>query len=227
MCALEHSLVFQVQDRNTGRFIKGSRVAAWPFHVILNLRLALRRAKSKEPLIQEVGNGWYIGGWPPTEAALPKGDLSVVDCTSEYPRTFERPYICLPTWDTQGYFRLLRRHRSAECLLVLHVQAFCPGGAYVTLTAEVHTGVAASDVKRGVEFALQQRRLGRAVLVHCAHGHGRSAQVLIASMVMAGDAASIDAALSTLQAARPKCKLNRLQRSNLEEYLSSVDPPKH
>lgn len=109
----------------------------------------------------------------------------------------------------------------------LQLQASCSGSACVTLTACVHSGVAASEVKRGVEFALQQRRLGRAVLVHCAHGHGRSAQVLIASMVMAGDAANIDAALSTLQATRPKCKLNRLQRSNLEEYLSSVDPPKH
>lgn len=91
-----------MQDRMSGRFRKGSRVAILPFHALLHLRLAIRRSKSKEPLIQEVANGWYIGGWPYTEAALPKGDLSVVDCTSEYPRTFERPYICLPTWDTQG-----------------------------------------------------------------------------------------------------------------------------
>lgn len=90
-----------------------------------------------------------------------------------------------------------------------------------------YTGVAPKDVGKGVDFALQQRRLGRAVLVHCAHGHGRSAQVLIAAMVMAGDAPNIDSALSTLQAARPKCKLNKCQRANLEVYLSSVDPPKH
>lgn len=63
--------------------------------------------------------------------------------------------------------------------------------------------------------------------MHCAHGHGRSAQVLLAAMVMAGDAATIDAGLTALQATRPKCKLNRVQRANLEEYLSSVDPPKH
>lgn len=74
----------------------------WPFHALLHMRLAVRRAKSKEPLIQEVGNGWYIGGWPYDEQALPKGELSVIDCTSEYQRSFDRPYLCLPTWDTQG-----------------------------------------------------------------------------------------------------------------------------
>jgi hypothetical protein len=58
--------------------------------------------RTTEPLIQAVGDGWYIGGWPASAKALPQEECSVIDCTSEYPRTHDRPYICLPTWDTQG-----------------------------------------------------------------------------------------------------------------------------
>lgn len=118
-----------MQDRTSGRFRQGARVTIWPFHVLLHLRLAVRRAKSKEPLIQEIGNGWYIGGWPYTEDALPKGDLSVIDCTSEYQRTFDRPYMCLPTWDTQGSIQ--SPHLHGQCvpkpaILALPAQA-CDG----------------------------------------------------------------------------------------------------
>lgn len=85
-------------------------------------------------------------------------------------------------------------------------------------------GVSASNVKRAVDFAMEQRRLGRAVLVHCAHGHGRSAEVLLACMIVCGESgfASIDTGLQSIQAARPKVKLNPVQRRNLEKYLSTV-----
>lgn len=78
------------------------------------------------------------------------------------------------------------------------------------------------NVARGVDFALEQRRLGRAVLVHCAHGHGRSAQVLLAAMIAAGVYKTHQEGLRALQAKRPKCKLNRAQRNNLEAYLSKA-----
>lgn len=82
-------------------------------------------------------------------------------------------------------------------------------------------GVSSRDVATGVEFALQQRRLGRAVLVHCAHGHGRSAEVLLACMMAEGIYGSHDEGLAAFQKLRPKCKLNGVQRRNLEAYLAS------
>jgi protein-tyrosine phosphatase len=54
------------------------------------------------------------------------------------------------------------------------------------------TGVSPSNIKKAVDFALEQRRLGRAVLVHCAHGHGRSAGVILACMIVAGEIDTID-----------------------------------
>lgn len=85
----------------------GTRLIGWPFFGILHLRLAVRRSRSKEPILQRVGEGWYIGGWPPSKEIIPEGPLSIIDCTNEYQRTVERPYICLPTWDTQGATRSL------------------------------------------------------------------------------------------------------------------------
>ena len=39
------------------------------------------------------------------------------------------------------------------------------------------------QIEQGVQWALQQRAAGRPVLVHCAHGHGRSATVLAAILI--------------------------------------------
>lgn len=162
----------------------GTRLIGWPFFGILHLRLAVRRSRSKEPILQRVGEGWYIGGWPPSKEIIPEGPLSIIDCTNEYQRTVERPYICLPTWDTQG--------------------------------------VNASNIKKAVDFALEQRKLGRAVLVHCAHGHGRSAGVILACMIVAGDVQTIEEGLRQIQEVRPKVKLNGMQRRNLQKYLTTV-----
>lgn len=60
------------------------------------------------------------------------------------------------------------------------------------------TGVSPSNIKKAVDFAQEQRRLGRAVLVHCAHGHGRSAGVILACMIVAGDIENIEEGVQLL-----------------------------
>lgn len=64
----------------------------------------VQRRKSTEPLYNQLpGMQLYIGGWPEQTAWLPDGKPSVLDVTCELPRTqFSSPYLCLPTWDTQG-----------------------------------------------------------------------------------------------------------------------------
>ena len=89
-------------------------------------------------------------------------------------------------------------------------------------TAHHCAGVTADNIRRGVAFALQQREQGRAVLVHCAHGHGRSAEVLLACMIASGLYKSHQEGLLAYQRLRKKCKLNASQRRNLEQYLASV-----
>jgi hypothetical protein len=115
-----------LQDRQSGHFRAGARPLAWPFHLFLHIRIHLRRMKSKEPLFQKIEDGWYISGWPPSPEALPnEGELCVIDCTSEFPRTHERPYLCLPTWDTQGL--------SSQALQTIQIVGFAHANAWLSI----------------------------------------------------------------------------------------------
>ena len=42
------------------------------------------------------------------------------------------------------------------------------------------------QIDRGTKWALEQRAAGRPVLVHCAHGHGRSLVLMCAILVVSG-----------------------------------------
>jgi protein-tyrosine phosphatase len=69
-----------------------------------------------------------------------------------------------------------------------------------------------------VLFAQSQKQLGRPVLVHCAHGHGRSTVVLCAFMVAEGMAPTFLDALAMVKTKRPKAKLNPRQVAALVEW---------
>lgn len=80
-------------------------------------------------------------------------------------------------------------------------------------------------IERGVRWGVKQRRSGRHVLVHCAHGHGRSASVLCAALVREGAAPSWQAAERLLQRHRPRVHLNAWQRSCLAEWEARYERP--
>ncbi|KAI3436780.1 hypothetical protein D9Q98_006191 [Chlorella vulgaris] len=58
--------------------------------------------------------------------------------------------------------------------------------AYLNLSVWDTHAPSVPQIEQGVQWALQQRSAGRPVLVHCAHGHGRSATVLGAILVAEG-----------------------------------------
>ncbi|KXZ48747.1 hypothetical protein GPECTOR_25g331 [Gonium pectorale] len=78
-----------------------------------------------------------------------------------------------------------------------------------------------SQVDRGVAFAMAERSLGRPVYVHCAHGHGRSALLLLACLLEARQVGSCEEGLALLQAVRPRVRLNARQRLALEAWACS------
>jgi hypothetical protein len=49
-----------------------------------------------------------------------------------------------------------------------------------------HAGPAVRQIDRGIKWALEQRAAGRPVLVHCAHGHGRSLVLMCAILIVSG-----------------------------------------
>ena len=75
-----------------------------------------------------------------------------------------------------------------------------------------------TQIDRGVNWALEQRSAGRPVLVHCAHGHGRSLVVMCAVLVVNGQAGDFLEAYMMVKAARPKVRLNGRQHRALVEW---------
>ena len=61
--------------------------------------------------------------------------------------------------------------------------------------------------------------------MHCAHGHGRSAEVLLACMIASGLYKTHQEGLAAYKLLRKKCKLNTMQLRHLEAYLASVNAP--
>jgi hypothetical protein len=82
-------------------------------------------------------------------------------------------------------------------------------------------GVPASpeQIEKGATFALDAKKEGGDILVHCAHGRGRSTTLMCACLVKAGLFETWQEALEHgIQPKRPVCKLNRRMRQVLTQW---------
>lgn len=84
-----------------------------------------------------------------------------------------------------------------------------------------------TQLEEAANFAVQARRHGD-VLVHCAHGRGRSTTVMCACLVKAGLFKTwLEAFEEGIQPFRPCCKLNRRMRQALAQWQSLYVDKKH
>ena len=65
-------------------------------------------------------------------------------------------------------------------------------------------GFTVEQLDAGSQWALQQRKEGRTVYVHCAYGHGRSCTMLCACLTAAGVFPNFVAAFRHIQEVRPR-----------------------
>ncbi len=153
-----------------------------------------KATKVTVPVASEVQPGWWVGGCYANQ--LDKQWAGVVDLTVEFPercRSNTLRYICLPTWDGVPC--------SPEQLE--KAATFC-----IEAREEWN-----QSKKRGVVEGEPQ------ILVHCAHGRGRSTTVMCAALVKMGLYANYEEALEKgIQPGRPCCKLNSMMRKNLAEW---------
>lgn len=75
------------------------------------------------------------------------------------------------------------------------------------------------DYDRAVAKALEWRRAGTPVLVHCAYGHGRSVAVVVAVLLHEGHAATPADALRIVQRVRPRARMTPGQRAFVERVF--------
>lgn len=84
-------------------------------------------------------------------------------------------------------------------------------------------GVPASpdQIEEAANFAVAAKRQGGDVLVHCAHGRGRSTTIMCACLVKAGLFPTWEEAFEKgIKPGRPCCKLNRRMTQNLTAWQS-------
>lgn len=90
------------------------------------------------------------------------------------------------------------------------------------------TAPTVAQFRRATDFLAEHRRQGRAVVVHCAFGVGRSTTMMIAAMRRLGLCESVDEGLALIRRKRSVCKLNSLMRAALAEWegeLSKLADP--
>ncbi|KAJ4799376.1 hypothetical protein LUZ62_050622 [Rhynchospora pubera] len=88
-----------------GSFPVWSKVIFAPFLIFIRIFVPVRRFKRREPLYTEISDGLYVGGWPTSLEDLPPGEISVIDCTCELPKSRAldgKAYLCVATWDTRA-----------------------------------------------------------------------------------------------------------------------------
>jgi len=155
-----------------------------------------KSTKVTVPVASEVQPGWWVGGCYSNQ--LNKQWAGVVDLTVEFPercRSNTLRYLCLPTWD------------GVPC--------------------------SPEQLEKAANFCIEAREewnqlkirgevVGEPqILIHCAHGRGRSTTVMCAALVKMGLFANYEEALEKgIRPNRPCCKLNSLMRKNLAEWQS-------
>jgi len=146
------------------------------------------------PVASEVQPGLWVGGVFSDQ--LNKQWAGVIDATSEFPERCRQStvkYMCLPTWDGVP--------ASPDQLEV--------AAQFVVEARENWKSLAEKGEVEGEPH----------VLVHCAHGRGRSTTIMCAAMVKLGLFPSYEQALEKgIRPARPVCKLNKMMRDALSEW---------
>jgi hypothetical protein len=119
----------------------------------------------------------------------------------------------------------LTRGIKLSCVIDLAAEfveapAFQSATCYQSLP--VLDGMSATQDQLRVAVGLIDRFKNQGVMVHCALGHGRSAQVVCAYLLYTGTAQSVEHAISLVAKIRPGVGLNNAQISGLEVFHKSL-----
>lgn len=76
------------------------------------------------------------------------------------------------------------------------------------------------QIEAAVTWAQNQRQQGSEVFIHCAHGHGRSAVIMIAILVAEAYAKTVAEALAIIRKQRPKVRLNFRQQHAIDTWFN-------
>lgn len=130
-----------------------------------------------------------------------------------------------PGWWVGGCYshELQRDHWTAVIDLTVEFPETCQTAHYLSLPTWDGVPATPAQLEQAATFAanaIKQEATGQPhVLVHCAHGRGRSTTVMCACLVKAGLYSNWEEAFDKgIKPGRHVCKLNRRMRQNLAEW---------
>ena len=217
-----------------------SLVAFAPFHAGLRTKLALQRARGTEsnwdevePLLEGGGRrGKASGGASRGQEVrrLQKVEAGDDDAYNDEQQNLSALPYYLGGWPHRA--DALPPGVSAVIDVTAELPRIASSEQYLNLLTWDTHGPTPSQIETAVRWIAEKRRRSRKVLVHCAHGHGRSVTVLAAALLAEREAVeeeeakscssasnSIDSVVAHIQKFRPRAKLNSRQREALEGWL--------
>jgi len=196
---LEWGMGLVGKNRTTGQIPIWSYVVFFPFHIptFVYTHIHTRISKCKAPDV----NG------------VPSNKKIVVPVATEVQEGW---------WVGGCYGHELNKDWGGVIDLTVEFPESCWNRTKHYLSAPTWDGVPLSpaDLESAAIFAVEARKDG-GVLVHCAHGRGRSTTVMCACLVKAGLFDTWEEAFEKgIKPYRPVCKLNRRMRQNLTLWQS-------
>lgn len=105
---------------------------------------------------------------------------------------------------------------DVTCELPLQVEA----SGYLMIPVWDTHAPSSIQIEIGVRWALkQEREEKRCILIHCAHGHGRSACMMAAILIAKGLVGTVEEAEAMMKKERPRVRLNPRQKEAVEMWL--------
>jgi hypothetical protein len=98
-----------------------------------------------------------------------------------------------------------------------------PSGPYLCIPTWDRTPPSVPQVERAVRFVLQHAGQ-RPVLVHCAHGRGRSSLVLAAVLLRMGRTSTVEESFDLIRSRRPRVRMTREQWETLRTWNAAHFP---
>eukprot|EP00887_Chlorella_sp_A99_P001424 scaffold8.g1424.t1 len=173
----------------------------WPYHAGLRAKLAIQRQLSSEPSFSKARLLCCSRG----PAALPITDDFYIGA-----------------WPSEEALVPTVHPAVLDVTCELPLQLVPP--AYKVLPVWDTHAPTVAQIEEGVQWARRQKGDRRPVLIHCAHGHGRSATVLAAILIAEGLAKSAPEAEALAKQHRPRVRLNRRQRDALQRWVQQHIP---
>ncbi|HUT53618.1 MAG TPA: dual specificity protein phosphatase family protein [bacterium] len=167
------------------------RFFCWPY-LIFEMRAWKRyRARGHEPLFEEVRQGLFLGARV-ISSDVPELKRSGISAVLDMIAEFSAP----PELVADDAF------------------------LYAAIPALDGTAPTLAELEQGARFLEAALAAGRKALVHCTFGHGRSATMAAAALIVMGDAGTPEEALGILKKLERKIWLSREQKRALENFAA-------